>query len=191
MTFFRAMSPRKRYLLFLALIAIAVLAVDQITKQVILNSISQSESVGVCGDFLRLTLVHNQGGVFSTNLGSTLFYTVSSIIIVVALLLFVYKDAGKNRLVDLALALIVGGALGNLVDRIRFGSVVDFIDVEFFDIHIPAGKLIFWQHSGYELTRWPVFNLADAAVTIGIVLIILQMLLPHRRTRHAAEESDS
>ena len=76
-----------------------------------------------------------------------------------------------------ALALIMGGAIGNLIDRLFAGRVVDFLDVEFFDISIPAFELLFLSFPGFALTRWPVFNIADSAVTCGMILIAWMILV--------------
>ena len=65
----------------------------------------------------------------------------------------------------------MGGAIGNLIDRLFSGRVVDFLDVEFFDISIPAFEFLFVNFPGYALTRWPVFNVADSAVTCGMIFI--------------------
>ena len=72
--------------------------------------------------------------------------------------------------------MIMGGAIGNLIDRIAVGRVVDFLDVEFFDISLPAFQFLFMNFPGYSLTRWPVFNVADSAVTCGMILIIWYIL---------------
>ena len=65
----------------------------------------------------------------------------------------------------------MGGAIGNLIDRLFAGRVVDFLDVEFFDVSIPAFEFLFVNFPGFSLTRWPVFNIADSAVTCGMILI--------------------
>src|SRR5574341_1223344 len=84
---------------------------------------------------------------------------------------------------------IMGGAFGNLVDRFRFGQVVDFLDFDFFDISIPQFKFGFLDFPGFYLDRWPVFNLADSSVTCGAVLIILQMFLTKKKPAEASLEN--
>ena len=78
----------------------------------------------------------------------------------------------ENRLLRFSFAVILGGAFGNLIDRFLFGRVVDFFDFEFFDVSIPPFSFLFFHFSGYSMSRWPVFNIADIAVTIGMILII-------------------
>lgn len=143
------------------------------------------------GEFLQLTLVFNEGGAFSTRLGSTMFYVVASLLVMVFVISFLYREAGKSRLLDLALALVIGGALGNLLDRLRFGSVIDWVDVDFFDIHLAPGRVLFFDFPGYDLTRWPVFNVADSAVSVGMVLLIISLILSSREQKNAPSTTDS
>ena len=159
--------------------------VDHASKLIVKANLALGESVPIIGNFLRLTLVLNEGGAFSTQLGSSLFYAIVSSLITIILLVVIYRRAVGERLASLALALICAGALGNLVDRLHLGSVIDWIDVEFFDIHLAAGKILFWEHSGYHLTRWPVFNVADAAVTVGILFLIVNVLCQRRKAGDA------
>ena len=184
-------SLSNKYLLRLSLLSVTVFVLDQISKKLALIYLGDISRKEVLGSFLQLTLVFNEGGAFSTKLGSTLFYTIASIIVMIFILSFLFREAGKNRFLDFALSLVVGGALGNLVDRLRFGSVIDFIDLDFFDIHIPPAKILFVNFPGYDLTRWPVFNVADSAVTVGMVLIVLVLFFDSRRGRDADNTSDS
>lgn len=176
-------SAANRYLLSLSLISLTILLVDQVTKQVALTYLVDGRPVSVLGSFLQLTLVFNEGGAFSTQIGSTSFYTFASIVVTVLILYVLCRDAGKNRLLDIALAMVVGGALGNLVDRLHYGRVIDWIDFDFFDISIAAGRFLFFELPGYSMTRWPVFNIADSAVSVGMVLIVIAMILDSRRQR--------
>ena len=111
---------------------------------------------------------------FGIDLGGKLFFSIFSIAASIGILYYLYKAKGDRFAHRFALAMILGGALGNLIDRVFYGlffedaqlfygRVVDFIDVDFFDINI----------LGYHLTRWPVFNIADASVTVGVILLIL------------------
>lgn len=178
-------GSRNRYLIILAIVAVVVILADQITKQLALSDLTPGQGVSVIGNFLRLTLVNNEGGAFSTRLGPSIVYTVISLIVAIVVIGFLYRHAGKNRVLDLALAVVVGGALGNLVDRFRFGSVVDWIDFDFFNIHIPPGHILFIDHGGYDLMRWPVFNIADAAVTVGVIVILLHIVFHRPRVDNA------
>ena len=74
------------------------------------------------------------------------------------------------------MSFISAGAIGNLTDRFIYGRVIDFLDFEFFDIHIPAFSFLFFNFPGYSMTRWPVFNVADMAVTSGMIIIISYLI---------------
>ena len=112
-----------------------------------------------------LTLVYNQGGAMGTNLGSSTYYLVTSLLILLFVLYYIYRY-GHQRGLSFTLAFIAGGAIGNLIDRFRIGEVVDFVDVDFFDISL----------FGYHLERWYAFNIADAAITCAIVWLLLMMI---------------
>jgi signal peptidase II len=133
--------------------ATLVLALDQVTKAIVSARLLPGDPVPVIDNFLRLTLVHNTGAAFGLFPGSRLpFILISALAIVVVLYLFA-RDAYRSFLNRVLLGSILGGALGNLIDRIRWGRVVDFIDV------------------GFGTVRWPVFNVADSAVTLGVILL--------------------
>ena len=136
-----------------ALCACLVVALDQVTKAAASARLLLGDPVSVMGDVVRLTLVHNTGAAFGLFPGSRLpFIVVSSLAIGVVLYLFT-RDAYRGVPQRALLGCILGGAIGNLVDRIRLGWVVDFIDV------------------GLGSARWPVFNVADSAVTVGVILL--------------------
>lgn len=180
-----------RHLLNLSIIAGAVLLLDQITKLLALRLLSPVTKTDVLGSLLQFTLVFNEGGAFSTNLGSGQFYMIASIIVMIIVVGLLYKDSGKNKVLDIALALVLGGALGNFTDRIKFGAVVDWIDFDFPDISLKAGKLLFFNFPGYELNRWPVFNVADSAVTVGMVLIVIALIIESRRQKRELNQNQN
>ena len=127
----------------------------------------------IIGDFFRLTYIENPGMAFGIDVGGKLFFSVFSIIASVAILMYLYRARNDALGFRISLAMIFGGAVGNLIDRmfygiffddgsLFYGKVVDFFDVDFFNIDI-------W---GYHLSRWPVFNIADASVTVGVILLL-------------------
>jgi signal peptidase II len=160
---------------FLIITILAVLA-DQFSKTVLIRLLSPGESVPVLGDFFRLTLILNPGGVFGTRLGSQNFYTFISLLTIGVTLWFFLKTGTKENSFRIGLCLVLGGAVGNLIDRFRFGEVVDFLDFDFFNISLPPTRIAFFKFPGFYLDRWPVFNLADSFVLIGMALIILHFL---------------
>ncbi len=137
---------------FLACAAV-VLCLDQLTKAIVSAHLLTGTPVPVLGQILRFTLVHNTGAAFGLFPGSRLPFIVISVLAIVVVLYLFARDAYRSFANRVLLGCILGGALGNLVDRIRWGRVVDFIDV------------------GVGSVRWPVFNVADSAVTLGVILL--------------------
>ena len=137
--------------------AFVVLAIDQLSKYIILKNLHPGESLPVIKDIFHISLIFNKGfafGLFSRQ--STVFIWV----VYVAVIFIIFITALHRNILlrekntRFFLSLVLAGAIGNLIDRIRFGAVVDFLDFRV----------------------WPVFNMADAAITIGISLLLLQML---------------
>lgn len=140
------------------IVVIAVIVLDQITKYIISTSVSPFDSIEIF-PFLHIVHVKNTGAAFGMfkKLGGNVFIGVSVIAII-----FIFWLLVKSTYSQFGLSLLLGGALGNLIDRIRFGQVIDFIDVS-------VGKY-----------HWPAFNVADSCLTIGIALILLRSLFTKR-----------
>jgi signal peptidase II len=153
--------------IYFYIIALVIVVCDQVSKHAIMASIPLGDSVPVISGWLYLTHIHNTGGAFS------LFHAQNSVFIVIALaavcaLIYAYHVYQRdNTLVSAALALALGGAIGNLLDRIQHHYVIDF-----FDIRV-----------------WPIFNIADTAITIGIILLVLHYLIPHKQPVLKAEDT--
>ena len=148
-------TPRRISLSYETVLPLAVLVLDQVTKSWVRASMSLNETIPVIGDVVRLTYIHNEGAAFGLSLGansSAIFLVLATIASALVLYLLLTSPRGE-RVQRVALALILGGALGNIIDRIRWSMVVDFIQVGI------AGHF------------WPIFNVADSAVTIGAVLL--------------------
>jgi signal peptidase II len=128
----------------------------------------------ILGDFFRLTYIENPGMAFGIDIGGKMFFSLFSLVASVAIALYLYHVRREALGFRISLALVLGGAVGNLIDRAFYGilfggeglfqgRVVDFFDMDFFDISL-------W---GFHLSRWPVFNIADAAVTTGVLLLLV------------------
>ncbi len=148
-------------MLFGLLIVIILIAIDQITKAIVRSHFERvGQSIKVIGNFFKLTYVQNQGGAWGILSGKKWFFIIITIL---ALFIFGYfmKDFDlKNKtLYSLGLALMVGGTIGNFIDRLFFDYVTDFLDFVFF---------------GWD---FPVFNFADICLTIGVVLLLIHVLL--------------
>lgn len=154
-------------------IAIFVLGLDQLTKWIVKQQFNLHESIEVLGDFFRLTFIYNENAAFGISLGERFPYGIVSVL-VIGLLIYLFLTHGKHHLGStISLGMILGGALGNLLDRMRLGKVVDFFDFEFFDIDIPAFQVGFIDFGGYELYRWPIFNIADIGISVGVAILFV------------------
>lgn len=163
-------SDSRKSLIIYGLILLIVI-LDQISKYVVKQYMQLYESIPVMGDFFRLTYIENPGMAFGIQFENRLLFTILSVVAAGIVLVYLLKLNKENFLFRFALALILGGAVGNLIDRLTVGRVVDFLDVEFLDITLPAFNFLFFTFPGYVMTRWPVFNIADSAVTCGMVLL--------------------
>ncbi len=168
-------------------LSFAVVVIDQVTKLMVkgfsipfLNinyeGMYLGQMIPVFGDFFRFTFVENPGMAFGYDPGSKfkLIISVFSLVASIGLIFYLYVIRDKSWSLKIAIALILGGAVGNLIDRtfyglffdyapLFYGKVVDFFDVDFFDFTL----------FGRSYDRWPVFNIADAAVTIGVLVLVL------------------
>jgi signal peptidase II len=146
--------------------AAAILALDLFTKFLVQQTLHVYESIPVLGDFFRLTYIHNPGAAFGLHLGPySRFIFLSLAFIALGVLVVMYRHTpAADRLRLFAIGAIAGGALGNVVDRIRSAEgVVDFLDF------------------GIGNLRWPVFNIADTAVTVGAVLLLASLWAEDQR----------
>ncbi len=153
-----AATGRPLWLLFLG-IAAGVLIVDQLSKAWVVASIQPTEAVRLLGDYLRLIYSRNDGALFGM-FGSSAPILALTSLVVIGLVFVYHARSGRSPLLSVALGLLLGGALGNLIDRIHYGFVVDWVDMG-------LGSLRFWT-----------FNLGDAAIDIGIILLIVLALWP-------------
>jgi signal peptidase II len=163
-------SKKNQTFLIYGTVAVVVI-LDQLTKYIIKSTMYLYESIEFLGNFFKITYIENPGMAFGIQLGSKFWFTFLSIAAAVIVLIYLIRLPNERFLFRFSLAMIMGGAIGNLIDRLFAGRVVDFLDVEFFDISIPAFEFLFFSFPGFSLTRWPVFNIADSAVTCGMILI--------------------
>ena len=151
-----------------------IVALDQVAKALVDRLMDLHESRPIVDGIARLTYVQNRGAAFGILSDADLPYqsilfSAISILALLAIAFYAYKLPATSRLPQLALAFIMGGAAGNLLDRARLGYVIDFVDV----------------HWGRH--HWPAFNVADSAITIGVCLLILDILKNPQREPSPAE----
>lgn len=154
---------------YLYSIALAVVLLDQVTKFLIVNHLPVGSSVPIVGSVVYLTNVRNSGGAFGLFQSWGGLITMISIVVVLGIVILVGIIRVKRipPVLGVALALQLGGASGNLIDRIRYNYVVDFID----------------------LRVWPVFNIADSSITVGILLLAYHILLGDNKQKAAVTET--
>jgi signal peptidase II len=162
---------KQKQTLLIGLTIALVVIFDQISKYIIKSTMYLYESIEFLGNFFKITYIENPGMAFGIQMGNKFWFTFLSIAAAAVVLIYLIRLPNEKFLFRFALALIMGGAIGNLIDRLIAGRVVDFLDVEFFDISLPSFDFLFVNFPGYDLTRWPVFNIADSAVTCGMILI--------------------
>jgi signal peptidase II len=166
----------------LLIISLLIILLDQLSKTVVVCYLPMGESKPVLGNFFKLTYVLNPGGVFGSKLGSKNFYAIISVLALIVTSWFFFKTKRGETWLRIGLCMVLGGAVGNLIDRFRFGEVVDFLDFDFFNINLPPSKVLFFNFPGFYLDRWPVFNLADSFVLIGMIFVVVHLL---RSPKHA------
>jgi len=155
------------------LVVLATVALDQATKAWILGHLRLGQSIPILPGCFDLTLILNPGAAFGLMAGLPAgirqpLFVVIAIAAAGLIVFYRHRFLRDHPLASAAMALILGGALGNLVDRLRYGMVVDFLDVYLGPYH------------------WPAFNVADSAISVGVGLMLLDLLLEWRRERKAA-----
>ncbi len=132
--------------------ALIVLAMDQVLKSLVVRSLQHGRVIDLLGGLVRLDFTRNSGAAFGMFQSGGLVFAAVAVVVSLGILVFAHRIAESALVLRIALGLILGGALGNLLDRLRLGYVVDYVDVR-------------W---------WYVFNLADSAIVVGVVLLLLQ-----------------
>ncbi|MBK5273456.1 MAG: lipoprotein signal peptidase [Desulfuromonadales bacterium] len=156
---------KPRYTLFVILTIVGLL-LDQITKLYIDRSMRLFDSIPLLPDFFNITYVRNRGAAFSFLSDASWrlpFFIGISIVASIAILVAFHKLRDDQKLAQISLAMIFSGAIGNLIDRVRMGEVIDFLDAHWYRHH------------------WPAFNVADSLICVGVFLLALDMLLEDRR----------
>ena len=165
------MSPRR---LFLVVgVAVLVFALDRVTKIWVEQNIPLHEGRDVVGEYVRVVHTQNTGAAFGLLPERTTLLSVLSVVAVLAIVYYYRQFANSSPLVTVTLGMQLGGAFGNLLDRVTQGYVVDFVDF------------------GYHSNWWPVFNVADSAIVVGVALLALNALspAPHEETSHVGDAS--
>ena len=141
------------------IISLVVIVIDFITKLLVSKTLVFDKSITIIPNFLYLTYTKNYGGAWSILASSTLVITIISFIIIISIIYYLFKNKINKKIEVFGYYLLLGGAIGNLIDRIVYGYVIDFLDFYIF---------------GYD---FPIFNIADIGIVSGITLLIISMVL--------------
>ena len=156
-----------KYLILLALTPLILMA-DQLTKIYIDRTIQLYDSIPVIDGLFSITYLRNRGAAFSFLADASWrlpFFILATVIAVIAILVAFTKLRDDQRFAAISLTLILSGAVGNLIDRVRLGEVIDFLDV-------------YWGRH-----HWPAFNVADSAICVGVACLALDMFREERRVK--------
>ncbi|WP_025027680.1 signal peptidase II [Caldalkalibacillus mannanilyticus] len=143
-------------------IALVVFLLDQGTKKLVMDRMALGESIPILSDIFFLTSHRNPGAAFGILPNQRWFFIIVTIIVVIGIIYYLIKLKNTKKLLSISLGLILGGALGNFLDRVLYGEVVDFLDVK-----IRLGQFYY---------DYPIFNIADSALVIGVILLLLDTL---------------
>lgn len=153
---------RRSGLLVALFLALGVFVADQASKRAVEGSMRLGESVPMVDGVLWLTHIKNPGGAFGILGGSQLVLLVGSFL-ALAVVLWMLLASPPSRLTALGCGLVLGGAVGNLFDRLTAGEVTDYLDLQF-----------------WPLRQWPIFNAADTAIVVGVVLLLATLAAPEK-----------
>ena len=148
------------------IISLVLLIIDQISKYFVMTNIKLNKSIVIIPNFFKLTYTNNHGAAFSILEGNTILLIVVSIIALILIYLFLIKNHKLSSLEIFSYSLLIGGIIGNLIDRILYHYVIDFIHFEIFNYH------------------FPIFNIADVAIVIGIMIMILIILKEDKNAKN-------
>lgn len=148
-------------------IALFAVLLDQWTKWLVVKNMELGERIGVWDPWLGILSHRNRGAAWGMLEGKMWLFTIVTIAVIIGILYFYHTEAKGKPLFQISLMLLLGGAVGNFIDRLRLGEVVDFVDVL-----IPAVNYHF-----------PIFNIADAALTIAVVMLFITILLEERQEK--------
>ena len=172
------MNPATLRNLVLTLVTGGIIVSDQITKLYIMRTMRLHESIPIIPNLFSLTYIRNPGAAFGLLAGSsngfrTAFFSVAFVAAGVFLIVLLFRMPEQDWMGRLSVAGILGGAVGNLIDRLQFGEVIDFLDVY------------------VESYHWPAFNVADSAITVGVLFLMLHFATEKKEQPPAMSESHS
>jgi signal peptidase II len=146
-------------------LAFVVIIIDQISKWIVAKQMTIGESIKIIDNVLYFTSHRNTGAAFGILAGKMWFFYIITTIVVIGIIYYMQKEAQKSKFIGISLGLILGGAIGNFIDRVFRGEVVDFVDTYIFTYN------------------FAIFNVADAALCIGVGLLFVKMIIDERKQK--------
>lgn len=145
------------------LLSLIIVGLDQLVKYWVVNNIAMGETQGLIPHILSLTHIRNTGAAWSILEGQMWFFYIITVVAIVAAIYFLRKNLSGSKWMTIGISLVLAGAVGNFIDRIRLGYVVDMFQTDFMN--------------------FPIFNVADSALVIGVILIFIDILLEDRKEK--------
>lgn len=147
------------------IIALFIIAIDQFTKWLIVKNMYLGERIEIIKDFLYITSHRNRGAAWGILQGQMWFFYIITIVVIIGIVYYIQKAVDGKKLLGVSLGLMLGGAIGNFIDRVIRKEVVDFVDTYIINYN------------------FPIFNIADSALVIGVALLMIQMLKEERESK--------
>ncbi|ASN05836.1 signal peptidase II [Virgibacillus necropolis] len=145
------------------IIAVILVVIDQITKWIVVKNMELYEQITIVENFFYFTSHRNKGAAWGILQGQMVFFYIVTTIVVIGVIYYMQKYARNDKLLAISLSFVLGGAIGNFIDRIFRGEVVDFMDFIIF---------------GYD---FPIFNVADSALVVGVILVLIATFLDEKK----------
>ncbi|WP_353855828.1 signal peptidase II [Bacillus sp. Bos-x628] len=153
--------------MFYYIIAFVIICLDQLTKWLIVKNMMIGDSIPIIDGFFYITSHRNSGAAWGILQGQMWFFYVITLVVIAGIIYYLERDGQKDKLLGVALALMLGGAIGNFIDRIFRQEVVDFAHFVLGDYH------------------YPIFNIADSSLCVGVILLFIQMLLDGKKNKES------
>jgi signal peptidase II len=153
---------------FYYIIAAIIIVIDQISKWLIVKNMELGENITIIENFLYITSHRNRGAAWGILQGQMWFFYIITAVVIIGMIYYIQKYTKENKVMGIALGLMLGGAIGNFIDRLFRKEVVDFINTYIFS---------------YD---FPIFNVADSALCVGVALLFIQMLLEGKQEKEKA-----
>ncbi|MFA9557382.1 signal peptidase II [Evansella sp. AB-rgal1] len=144
-------------------IALVIIIIDQFTKWLVVQNMELRESISVIEGVFHITSHRNAGAAFGILQGQMWLFYIATVIVIGVIVYYIQKHVNGNRWFGISLGLVLGGAIGNFIDRVLFGAVVDFLDVYIFAYN------------------YPIFNIADSALVVGVIMLVIYVFKEEKK----------